>query len=138
MQHKKRHKNTKEAYTDGLKSIRKKVGFTAVLTDITREEALSEETTIHTPKMIAIKIALKEIHKRENKSLVIYRLFSALCSPLKTKKKIGYTSSFRNSKTKIKKKSFYIKSLQIIRIEGNKNFAKQVIDIPPGRVKTVL
>ena len=34
--------------------------------------ALLEETSIHTAKMTSIKVALKEIHKRENKRWVIY------------------------------------------------------------------
>ena len=36
LQHKEKHKNIKEAYTDGLKSIGKMVSFAAVFTDITR------------------------------------------------------------------------------------------------------
>ena len=42
-------------------SMGKKVGFTAVLMDITRRGTLPEETFIHTPEMIAIKVTLKEI-----------------------------------------------------------------------------
>ena len=44
------------------KSLGKKVGFAAVFMDIARRGALSEEASIHTAEMIAIKIALKEIH----------------------------------------------------------------------------
>ena len=49
-----------------------KVGFAAVFTDITRRGALPENASIHTPKMNAIKVALKEIHKREDKRWLIY------------------------------------------------------------------
>ena len=48
----------------------KKVCFAAVFTNITRREALSKESTIHTAEMTTIKIALKEIHKREDKQWV--------------------------------------------------------------------
>ena len=50
-QHKKR-KNTKEVYTGWLKSIGKQVDI--------------EAASIPTAEMIVIKIALKEIHKRED------------------------------------------------------------------------
>ena len=50
LQHK--NKNMKEAYTDELNSIGKKVCFTP------------EEVTIHKVKMTAIKITMKEIYKR--------------------------------------------------------------------------
>ena len=60
LQHKERHKNTKETYTDGLKSIEKKIVFAAVFTDITRSEALLEEAFIHTAKMTAIKMDLQK------------------------------------------------------------------------------
>ena len=53
----------RKAYTDGAKSIGKKVDFVAVLTDITRREA--EEAFIHTAKMAAIEITLKYIHKKK-------------------------------------------------------------------------
>ena len=53
-------------------SFRKIVGFDTVVTDITRKRALPEEATIHTGKMTAIKIALKEIQKKEDKRWVIY------------------------------------------------------------------
>ena len=64
---KKTNKNTKKVYTD-----KKNVGFAAVFTNITRRGALPEEAFIHTTKMTAIKIALKEIYKRKDKKLVIY------------------------------------------------------------------
>ena len=52
-------KNTKEAYTNGSKSIENKVGF-----NVTKNGALLEEASILTTEMTAIKIALMEIHKR--------------------------------------------------------------------------
>ena len=57
LQHKERHKNTIEAYTDGSKTIGRKVGFAAIFTDITRREALPEEVSIHTAEMKVIKVA---------------------------------------------------------------------------------
>ena len=50
----------------------RKVGFAAVFTDINRKGALPEESFIFTTKMIAIKVSLKEIQKREYKIWVIY------------------------------------------------------------------
>ena len=41
------------------------VGFLAVFTDISRSGALLEVASIHTAKITAIKVALKEIHKTE-------------------------------------------------------------------------
>ena len=38
----------------------------------TRRGALPEEASIHIAEMTVVKIALKEIHKREDKRLVIY------------------------------------------------------------------
>ena len=64
LQHKEKHKNTKEAYTNGSKSMGKKIGFATVFTDIIRRGVLPEEAFIHTDKMTSIKVALKEIHKR--------------------------------------------------------------------------
>ena len=58
---KEKHQNTKEVYTDGSKSIKKKIGFAAVFGYITRRGALPEEAFNHT----AIKIVSKMIHKRE-------------------------------------------------------------------------
>ena len=55
LQQKETHKNTKEDYTYGSKSIGKEVSFAVVFTDITRREALPEEASIHTAQMIAIK-----------------------------------------------------------------------------------
>ena len=40
LQHKEKHKSNKEAFTDGSKSIGRKVGFAAVFTDTTRRGAL--------------------------------------------------------------------------------------------------
>ena len=59
LQHKERHKITKEAYTDGSKSIRWKLGFSAVFTYITRRESLLEEASIQTSEMTAIEVADK-------------------------------------------------------------------------------
>ena len=42
------------------------VGFAALFTDITRIGALPEENSIHTTKITAIKVALKEIHKKKD------------------------------------------------------------------------
>ena len=48
------------------------VGFAAVSTDITWRGVLSEEASIHKAKMTTIKVALKEIHKKEDKRWIIY------------------------------------------------------------------
>ena len=58
-----KYENTKEVYTDGSKSMRKKVCFAAVFTDIIRRGALPEEASIYEAKTITIKISLKQIHK---------------------------------------------------------------------------
>ena len=42
----------------------RKVGFTAVFTDITRRWALPEKSSIHTAKLTAIKVALKKLYRR--------------------------------------------------------------------------
>ena len=55
-----------------LKNIRKKLGFAAVCTDITKRGAVPEKVSIHTGKMKTIKITLKEIQKREKKMGNIY------------------------------------------------------------------
>ena len=61
---KKKHKNTKKAYTDGLKRIGKKVDFAAVFTNIIRRGALLAEAFIHTAESWQqLKITLKEIQK---------------------------------------------------------------------------
>ena len=44
---------------------------------ITRRGVLSEEASIQTDKMTAIKVSLKEIHKREDKKWVIYTDFQS-------------------------------------------------------------
>ena len=65
--HKEKHKNTKQAYTNGSK----KLSFAVVFT---RRGFL----LIHTAEMTAIKVVLKEIYKREDKKMGnIYR-FSEL------------------------------------------------------------
>ena len=65
-----------------------KVDFAAIFRDITRRVALFEEASIHISKMAAIKVALKEIHKRKKKGWVIYTLLRALCSPSNTRKSL--------------------------------------------------
>ena len=47
--------------------MERNVGFTIVFTYITRREALPEKVSIHTDEMKALKIALKEANKREEK-----------------------------------------------------------------------
>ena len=63
----KKHRNSKEAYTDRSKIKKKKVGFATVFTDIIRREVMFKEAFISTAKITAIKITLKMIRKRENK-----------------------------------------------------------------------
>ena len=50
----------------------RKVSYAAVFKDITRRGALPEEASIYTAEMTAIKVTLKDIHKREDKRWVIY------------------------------------------------------------------
>ena len=50
----------------------RKICFAAVFIDIIRRRALSEKASIHTVEITAIKIALNEIHKREDKRWVKY------------------------------------------------------------------
>ena len=54
-------KNTKEAYTYWSKIIGR------LVSSIYRRGALPEEAFIHKVEMTAIKVVLKEIHKREKK-----------------------------------------------------------------------
>ena len=61
-----KNKNTKEGYTDWSKSIEKKVDFAAAFAVIARRGILPKEASIHTSKMIAIKIALREKYNKEN------------------------------------------------------------------------
>ena len=61
LQHKGKHSNNKEVYTDGSKSTARKVDFAAVFADIRRRGVLKKETSIHTPEITAIKIAMREI-----------------------------------------------------------------------------
>ena len=58
LQHKEKHKNTREAYRQ---EKGKRVCFAAVFTDITRKGVLSEEASIHTAEITA----LREIPKRK-------------------------------------------------------------------------
>ena len=53
-----------EAYKYRSKSMGNKVDIAAVFTYINRRGTLHEETSIHTAKMVAIKVALKVIYKR--------------------------------------------------------------------------
>ena len=55
-------------------SIRRSIGFTTILIDFTRKGAPPEEAAIHTAELTVIKVALKEIHKREDKRWIISRL----------------------------------------------------------------
>ena len=55
-----------------IKEPRKKVGLAAVFEDTTRRGTLPEESSIHTAEMTAIKIALREVLKKKEKSWVIY------------------------------------------------------------------
>ena len=64
LQHKGNYSNNNEAYTDKSKSIGWKVGFATVFKDIARRGALPEEAFIHTADMTAIKIAMREIQKK--------------------------------------------------------------------------
>ena len=50
----------------------RKVGFAVVFTDITEKMPLPEEGSIYTAEMTAIKVALKEIHEKEDKRWIIY------------------------------------------------------------------
>ena len=70
--HKEKHRNNKEAYTDGSKSTGKKVDFEAVFVNITRRGMLPEEASIHTAEMTSIKTSARETQKRENEIWVIY------------------------------------------------------------------
>ena len=47
--------------------MERKVGCAVVFTDMSRKGALPEEASIHTAEMTAIKVVLKEIHKRKDK-----------------------------------------------------------------------
>ena len=71
LQHKEKHSDNKEAYTNGSKSTGRKVGFAAVFADLTRRGTLPEGASIHTVEMTAIKTTLKEIQK-ERMRWVIY------------------------------------------------------------------
>ena len=62
LKHKEKHSSSKEGYTDGSKSTRRKVGYAAVFTDSTRRGVLPEEASIHTAEMTS----MKEIKERED------------------------------------------------------------------------
>ena len=70
LQHKEKHSNSKEAYTDESKSTGKIVGYAAVFTDSTRRGAVPEGISIHTAEMTQ----MKKIKEREDIRWVIYIL----------------------------------------------------------------
>ena len=72
LQHNENHDNNQEAYTDGSKSTGRKAGFAAIYVEITRKGAQPEKASIYTAEMTAIKIAMREIEKREDMRWVIY------------------------------------------------------------------
>ena len=53
-----------------------------------KKELYLKKASIHTPEMTGIKIALKEIHKKENKRWVIYTDFLSFMQSINTIKKI--------------------------------------------------
>ena len=57
----KKHSNKKKAYTDGSKCTGRKIGFTAVIVDITRRVTLPDEASIYTAEMTA----MREIQKKD-------------------------------------------------------------------------
>ena len=59
--------HTGKAYTDDSINTVEKPNFSAVFPDIIRKGILSEKISIHTTEIIAIKINLKDIYKREDK-----------------------------------------------------------------------
>ena len=63
-QHKRKHSNSKEAYTDGPKSTGRKIDYAVVFADTTRIRVLLEEASTHTADMTAIKTTMKEIKER--------------------------------------------------------------------------
>ena len=62
LQHKGKHCNSKEAYTDGSKRTGRKVGSAAVFIETTRRGAFPEKVSIHTAEMTA----LEEIKERDD------------------------------------------------------------------------
>ena len=72
LQNKEKHSNNKETYTDESKAMGKKVGFAVVYGNITRRGILPEEASIDTAEMTAIKKAVREIEKIEDKRWLIY------------------------------------------------------------------
>ena len=72
VQHREYHINNNEAYTDGSKNIKRKLGFVAVFADITRRGALPEEASFHSAKMTVIKIAIRDTKKRGHEMDNIY------------------------------------------------------------------
>ena len=72
IQHKEKHKNNKEAYTNGSKSIGKKSGFAAKL--FIRKGTMFEEASIHTAEMSVIKQLWKKLKKQRQKMANIHTL----------------------------------------------------------------
>ena len=66
LQHKGNYNNNKEAYIDESKSTGRKVGFAAVIADIIKGGVLPEEASVHTAEITAIKIAMREIQRKED------------------------------------------------------------------------
>ena len=64
----------------------KKVGFAVVFTNITRKKTLPQEASINITKMTIIKIALKQIHKREDKRCIIYTDFQSSIQSIEVNK----------------------------------------------------
>ena len=60
-----------KAYTNGSKSMERKISFAAIFTDITRRGVLSEKGFIHTAEVTVIKVAFKKIHKNKDKKLAM-------------------------------------------------------------------
>ena len=115
MQYKEYHKNTKEAYTHGSNSMIKNVDFAAVFTYITRKGALPEEASIHTAKMTIIKVALKEIYKREEKGWVICTDFQSSMQTIEYNKE-----NHSNLQIKNIKRSHCVKCLQTYELNESK------------------
>ena len=90
-----------------------KIDFAVVFMNITRRGALSEEF-IHTVEMIVIKITFQEIHKTENKRLVIYTdSHSSMKSIEYNKENDSILNLIYDILVELKNKSHYLKFLHI-------------------------
>ena len=78
LQHKGKHINNKEVYTDGSMSTRRKVGIAVVFADSTRRGALPEEASIHTVDSLSSMLAIE--NKRESYPILnqIYDILAEL------------------------------------------------------------